>query len=105
MSSKRRVYTQLTFCVHEDIPTNYELLSGPVAFIVRVTSYFYCTSSELPFTFDLRVIFYCASYNLIFGSELRVTAYCTNCVFYMRVASYCLLHDLRVTFNYELRQR
>ena len=43
---------------------------------LRVTVY--CTSYELPFTYELQVTFYCTSYKLPFACELRVTAYCTN---------------------------
>ena len=44
----------------------------------RVTSYFYCTSYELPFTYELQVTVYCTSYELLLLHELRVIVYCTS---------------------------
>ena len=63
--------------------TSYELISLRVAFIARVTSYFYCTSYELLLLYELRVIVYRSSYELLFAWELRVN-------FCMRVRS-CFL--------------
>ena len=66
---------------------------------LRVTSYFYCTSYELPFAYEPQVTIYCTSYELLFTYELRVTIYCTSyeLLFIARVTSYCLFHELRVT--------
>ena len=60
--------------------TSYELTSSRVAFIarVRVTTYFYSTSYELLFAYELRVPVYCTSYELLFTYELRVIVYCTS---------------------------
>ena len=54
---------------------SYESISLWVAFIARVTSYFYCTSYELLFAYELRVTVYCTSYELLFAYELRVNLY------------------------------
>ena len=60
--------------------TSYELISLRVVFIaqVRVTSYFYCTSYELLFAYELRVTIYCTSYDIFLLHELQVIDYCTS---------------------------
>ena len=58
-----------------------------------VTSYFYCTSYELLFAYELRVTVCCTSYELLFTYELRVTAYSTS-------YELLLLHELRVIVYY-----
>ena len=75
---------------------------------LRLTIYFYCTSYESLFAYELRVPVYCTSYELFFTYELRVTFYIrvtSYCLFHelwvtiiAPVTSYCLLHELRVTF-------
>ena len=69
---------------------------------LRVTSYFYCTSYELLFAYELRVTVNCTSYELLSLHELRVIVYCTSyeLLFIVRITSYCLLHELRVTVSY-----
>ena len=73
------VFTRYGVARHSDILIN-EL---------RVTSYFYCTSCELLFACELRVIVYGTSYELLFTCELPVTVYSTN-------YELLLLHELRV---------
>ena len=51
---------------------------------LQVTSYFYCTSYELRFAYDLWVTVYCTSYELLLLHELRVNLY-------MWVTSYFLI--------------
>ena len=55
--------------------TRYKLISHE--YELR-TSYFYCTSYELLFKYELRVTVYCRSYELLFTYEVRVTVYCTG---------------------------
>ena len=67
--------------INELLVSSYELLPLRVVFFctgneLRVTVY--CTSYELPFTYELQVTFYCTSHELPFACEFRVTAYCTN---------------------------
>ena len=72
--------------------TSYELIPLWIAFIARVTSYFYCTSYELLLAYELQVIVYCTSYELLF------TARVTSCFLH---TSYEVLLIARVT-NYFL---
>ena len=70
--------------------TSCELMFLRVAFIARVTSYFFYTSFELLFIARAMSYFYCTSYELSF---------------IVPVKSYCLLHESRVTAyntSYEL---
>ena len=56
---------------------NYELLLT-VAFMAQVTSYFYCTSNEFFFAYQLRITVNCTSYELFLTYELQVTVYCMS---------------------------
>ena len=45
---------------------------------LQVRIYFYCTSYELLFTYELRVAVYSKSYELLLLKELQVTVYCMS---------------------------
>ena len=57
---------------------SYKLISLRIAFIARVTSYFYCTTYELLFSYELRVTIYCTSYFLHMNCGLLFTARVTS---------------------------
>ena len=66
-----------------------------VIFELRVT--IYCTSYEFLFTYNIRLINYCTSYELIFGVSYElVLLHELQVNFYIGVASYYLLHKMRL---------